>query len=69
MSQQIGMQMPGGRSGGGSGIDIFTGLMFIAVLALLAATVVAYVQGGKIAPEGDAFAMHEKDKPVRLATP
>jgi hypothetical protein len=47
---QIGMQMPGSRSSRKPTPDVYTGLMFLAVVALGAACVVVWLQGAKLSP-------------------
>lgn len=47
---QIGMQMPGSRASRKPSPDVYTGLMFLAVSALMAACVVVWVQGAKLSP-------------------
>lgn len=59
MSQQFGMRMPGGRARSAPEIDIYTGLMFIAVVLLLMATVVVYLQGSKLGKDGQAWSLQE----------
>lgn len=55
---QYGMQMPGGTMQRGPTMNIYTGLLFLAVVALLAACGFVFVQGGKIAPGGNALSTH-----------
>ncbi len=68
MSQQFGMQMPGGRQGHAPVLDMFTGLLFLAFVVLVLATVFVYLQGSKIGPNGTAYEIHEKDAPLQLPT-
>lgn len=65
---QFGMQMPGGRARRGSSPDVYTGLLFLAVAALVAACLVVYMAGAKIGPEGNALGMHEATGPLNLAS-
>lgn len=55
---QYGMQMPGGSASRSAAMNIYTGLLFAAVIALIAASAWMYVQGAKIAPDGQPFKMH-----------
>lgn len=66
---QFGMQMPGGRARRGSSPDVYTGLLFLSVAALVAACLVVYFAGARIGPEGNALGMHIDGQPVKLATP
>ncbi|MBX3365547.1 MAG: hypothetical protein KF866_12390 [Phycisphaeraceae bacterium] len=59
---QFGMQMPGGRARRAAGVDVYTGLLFLAVAALILATAVLWMQGSKIGPKGSPFAVHEGGK-------
>jgi hypothetical protein len=65
---QFGMQMPGGRQRQGSSPDVFTALLFIAVVAMGAACFLMWRAARTIGPEGDPFQAHPAGKPVRLAT-
>ncbi len=59
---QMGMQMPGGKARRGSSPDVFTALLFLATIMLLAACVMVYMQGSKIGPGGSAFKIQEEGK-------
>ena len=52
---QFGMQMPGGRQRQGSSPDVFTALLFIAVVALGAASYLMWQAASAIGPDGDPF--------------
>lgn len=56
---QYGMQMPAGQLQRGATMNIYTGLLFAAVLALLAACVYVFMQGKIIGPNGDALSVHK----------
>jgi hypothetical protein len=58
---QYGMQMPGGNLQRGPSLNVYTGLLAAAVIALLAASVFVFIEGGKVAPNGNAFAIHQFD--------
>lgn len=64
---QFGMQMPGGRLKRTASMNIYTGLMFLAVIALLAACGFMWVAGTSIGPDGNPLGVH--DKTVKLASP
>jgi len=49
---KVGMQMPGGRQRQKASPDIYTGLLFLAVIVLGAATGVVFMQASKVAPPG-----------------
>lgn len=66
---QFGMQMPGGRAKSTPTLNVYTGLLFLAVAALATATAIVWIQGGKIGPDGDALGMHEEGQPIKLAEP
>ena len=56
---QFGMSMPGGQVQRSASMNVYTGLLFLAVLALIAACVFVAIQGKKIAPNGQIFSVHE----------
>ena len=47
---QIGMQMPGSRASRKPSPDVYTGLVFLAVIALGVACAVLWTQGAKLSP-------------------
>jgi hypothetical protein len=49
---QYGMHMPGGAMQRKPSMDVYTGLLFVAVLAVAAASVFVWMQGAKVAPDG-----------------
>ncbi|MFN0010620.1 MAG: hypothetical protein ACKVS8_03140 [Phycisphaerales bacterium] len=55
---QLGMQMPGG-SRRASTLNVYTGLLFLAVVALATASVMVYVGAAKVGRAGDPFAMQD----------
>ncbi len=61
---QYGMQMPGGQMQRGAAMNIYTGLLFLAVVALLAACVFVFIQGGKVGKGGQAFQLQTRDQVV-----
>lgn len=58
---QFGMQMPGGRMRRGATPDVYTGLMALAVIALLAACAMVYTQGSKIGADGSAIGLQDPE--------
>jgi len=66
---QFGMQMPGGRAKSTPTLNVYTGLLFLAVAALATATAIVWIQGGKVGPDGNALALHEEGQPIKLASP
>lgn len=66
---QFGMQMPGGRAKSTPTLDVYTGLLFLAVAALATATAIVWLQGSKVGPDGNALALHEDAQPIKLVAP
>lgn len=56
---QIGMQMAGARGRRGGGLDVYTGLAFVAVAFLATAAVLVYQAGTKVGKDGSPFAIHD----------
>ncbi|MGE3108280.1 MAG: hypothetical protein AB7G11_03450 [Phycisphaerales bacterium] len=52
---QFGMQLPGGQVQRGSSMNIYTGLLFLAVVALGAACAFVYMNAGLVGKGGDPF--------------
>lgn len=61
---QYAMNMPGGAAQRRASMDIYSGLLFLAVVCLAAASVFVWMQGAKIAPDGQPLKLHEST--VRL---
>lgn len=59
------MQMPGGQIQRGASMSVYTGLLFIAVIALIAACAWVYMQGRTIAPDGQPFKVHTYNEATR----
>jgi hypothetical protein len=59
---QFGMQMPGARTKRAASINVYTGLLFVAVVALLAACAMAFINGKKISPNGQPWQIHEEGR-------
>lgn len=60
---QFGMQMPGGQMRRGATMNVYTGLLFLAVVALATACVFMYSAAGRIGKDGDPFGMQERSTP------
>jgi len=63
---QVGMTLPGGKSSRGPGMDIYTVLIFVAVVALAAAAAFVYIGGTKVSQNGTPWTPQEEGQPVRL---
>ena len=59
---QFGMQMPGGQMQRGPSLNIYTGLLALAVIALIAASAYVFFQASKIGKDGSAFGLQEAGK-------
>lgn len=61
------MQMPGGRAARGPSMDVFTGLMVVAVLALLTAVLFMVLYAlPKVGPDGGLFGLQDPQR-IQLA--
>lgn len=58
---QFGMQMPGGQLQRGPAINVYTGLLGLAVIGLLAGIAIVAIQSAVIAPGGKAWEVHPYD--------
>lgn len=58
--QKLAMKMPGGRRARGGGPDVYTGLLFLAVLVLATATTVMYFAAVDVSPEGSPLALQQE---------
>lgn len=54
---QFGMQLPGGQMRRGPQMNIYTGLLAFAVLALAAAAIFLFIAGGRIGKDGSPFGL------------
>lgn len=65
---QFGMQMPAGTLQRGPVMNVYTGLLMLSVLGLIAASAFVFVQGALIGPKGSALDVHaiESGKPVKV---
>lgn len=59
---QFGMQLPGGQMQRGASMNIYTGLLFLAVAALAAASVFVYMNGAKVGKDGNPLALQGKNQ-------
>lgn len=70
---QYGMQMPGGQLKRGPSLTVYTGLLFLAVVCLIAACAMVYLQGQKIGHNGDPMSLHPAERDgsfdIRLRDP
>jgi hypothetical protein len=62
----FGMRMPGGRAKRASGVDVYTGLMGLAVAFLLLACVVLFMQGSKIGKGGSAMGVWKAGEKIDI---
>ena len=56
---QFGMNMPGGQAQRRPSMDVYTGLLFLAVLALVAACGFLWIQGSKVGKDGKWWEMQD----------
>ncbi len=56
---QMGMNLPGATRRRGATMDIYTGLLFVAVVALIAACAVVFINGSRIGKDGSAFGLQD----------
>ena len=56
---QMGMNLPGATRRRAATMHIYTGLLFVAVVALIAACAVVFVNGSLIGKGGNAFGLQE----------
>ena len=59
---QFGMQLPGGQVQRGSSMNIYTGVLFLAVVALGAACAFVYMNAGLVGKNGDPFGTQTANK-------
>lgn len=63
---QFGMQMPGGRRRQAASPDVYTGLLFLAVVALGVACGFVFMAASTVGPDGNAFELQQEGQ-IRLA--
>ena len=61
---QFGMQLPGGQMQRGASLNIYTGLLFLAVVALAAASVFVYLNAGKVGKDGNPLSLQTRNNVV-----
>jgi len=59
---QFGMQMPGGGQSNKSTPDVYTALIFLGVVAMAVAVGMLWVNGAKLAPDGNPLNVQEDGK-------
>lgn len=64
---QFGMQMPGGQMQRGPSLNIYTGLLGLAAIALIAACGYMFVQAGKLSPSGSPFDLQAQTGQMKFA--
>ncbi len=62
----FGMQMPGGARSRGPSPDVYTALMCVGTVCMIAAVVMLYLAGTKVSPEGQPWKIQE---PGRIQLP
>ncbi len=62
---QYGMSMPGGQMQRTASMNVYTGLLALSVLALVAACAFVYLQGSKIGLEGQPFKLQEVNEQTK----
>ena len=65
---QFGMQMPGGRMKREASMNVYTGLLFVAVAALATACGFMWVAAKKVGVDGNPFTI-QKAKDVKIFKP
>lgn len=63
---QFGMQMPGARARRTATMNIYTGLLFLAVLGLAVACGFMYTAASKTSPDGNPFGSLQQPGSIRL---
>ncbi len=56
---QMGMNLPGATRRRTASMDIYTGLLFVAVVALIAACAVVFINGAILGKGGNAFGLQD----------
>ena len=63
---QLGMQLPGSQARRQATLNVYTGLLLVSVLALGAAVGVEFVNGAKVAPNGQPWKTHPATGQLQL---
>lgn len=56
---QFGMQMPGGQLRRGPSLNVYTGLLFVAVVALAVACLFMFQAASKVGADGSPFGIQQ----------
>jgi len=59
---QFGMRLPGGQTARTSGMDVYTALGFLSVIALLIATIAMYFADSRVGKDGNPFGIQGAGK-------
>jgi len=59
---QFGMHLPGGQAQRGSSMTVYTGLLFLAVVALAAACVFVFMNAKAVGKDGDPLGKQVKNQ-------
>ncbi len=59
---QFGMQMPGGRGPRSAGPDVYTALMFVGAISMVAAIAMLWIAASKVSPDGSPFKVQDPDR-------
>lgn len=59
---QFGMQMPGGQMQRGPTMSVYTGLLALAAIALIAASGYVWMQASKVSKDGSPWSLQEAGK-------
>ncbi|MGD9693173.1 MAG: hypothetical protein AB7G17_10320 [Phycisphaerales bacterium] len=63
---QLGMQLPGSQARRGGSMNVYTALLFVAVMCLAGALGMVWVQGTKVAPGGKPWEVHPSGQRLDL---
>ena len=56
---QYGMQLPGGQMQRGPSMNVYTGLLLLAVISLAAASIFVFLNAGKVGKGGKPFELQD----------
>jgi hypothetical protein len=66
---QFGMQMPGGGRSRGPSPDVYTALMCVGTICMIAAVALLWFAGSKLAPDGMPLKVHDTNPTTRIQLP
>lgn len=66
---QFGMQMPGGGRSSGPSPDVYTALMCVGTVCMIAAVALLWFAGSKIAPGGMPLKVQDTNPNTRIELP